>query len=253
VHTTQLFTLHDFPLVEPGENLTELVITCLDNNQLALEDGDVLVLAQKVISKAENRYIDLATVSPSEEAKALALKADKDPRQMQVLLDESKEVVKVKPGVVIVEHNKGYVHANAGIDQSNISTEEKELLLLLPEDSDQSAAKLRNEIKAKTGKDIFVVINDSFGRAWRNGTCGVCIGSAGFEVIDDRIGEKDLFGQELKVTQIAIADEIAAAASMIMGQTDEGTPVVVVRGLTLKPSEEGSSPLIRAKQDDLFR
>lgn len=251
---TTLFTLQDFPLVEPGENLAALIIQSLQDNQFDLEDGDVLVLAQKIVSKVENRYIDLKNITPSPEAVTLAKAADKDPRQMQALLGESREVVKVKPGVVIVEHNNGYVHANAGMDHSNIQQGESEdRLLLLPKNPDKSAHGLRQDIQQQLNADIAVVINDSFGRAWRNGTCGVCIGAAGFEVIDDRIGEADLFGQPLKVTQTAIADEIAAAASLLMGQSNEGTPVVIIRGLSLTTSDKGSEDLIRHKSNDLFR
>jgi coenzyme F420-0:L-glutamate ligase/coenzyme F420-1:gamma-L-glutamate ligase len=154
--------------------------------------------------------------------------------------------------VVIVEHNNGYVHANAGIDASNIENNTSRVLLL-PENPDRSARELRDYFQQHLGINVAVIINDSFGRAWRNGTCGVCIGSAGFEVIDDRIGDKDLFGQELKVTQSAVADEIAAAASLLMGQADEATPVVVITGLHLEASDQGSTALIRSKEDDLFR
>ena len=178
---------------------------------------------------------------------------DTDPRAMEVLLGESKEVLKTRTNVVIVEHNNGYVHANAGIDHSNIKQEAgKELLLLLPKDPDQSAKNIRNKIKEKTGVDVNVIINDSFGRPFRNGVCGVCIGSAGFEVIDNKIGHKDLFGNILQITEIAVADEIAAAASLVMGQADEGKPVVIVRGLKLKPSDKNSKALLRKKSEDLF-
>ena len=252
--TTTLFTLEHFPLVKPGDDLCQLIMYCLASNQMVLEDGDTLVLAQKIVSKSEDRYVDLDDVTPSEEAINLAKEADKDPRHMQVLLDESKEIVKVKPGVVIVEHNNGYVHANAGIDQSNIEQpNDDQRLLLLPLDPDASASALHKALKQKLNLHINILINDSFGRAWRNGTCGVCIGSAGFDVIDDKIGETDLFGNELKVTQAAVADEISAAASLVMGQADEATPVVVIRGLSLTTSSSDSSTLVRAKHEDLFR
>ncbi len=250
----ELFTLTGFPLVQPGDSLTTLILQALQDNHLSLQDRDVVVLAQKVVSKAEDRYVSLSDITPSEAAQELADKADKDPRQMQVLLNESREVIKTKLGVVIVEHNNGYVHANAGIDQSNIEQNGDERLLLLPENPDQSAEQLKQSLEQASGtRQLAIVINDSFGRAWRNGTCGVCIGAAGFAVIDDKIGESDLFGNELKVTQAAVADEIAAAASLVMGQADEGTPVVIIRGLNLMSSDQGSETLIRAKQDDLFR
>ena len=252
--TIQLIALESFPLVQPGDDLCYLILDCINNNNLALQSGDVIVLAQKIISKSENRYVDLKVIIPSPAAIELAKKSNKDPRHMEVLLQESKEVIKTCPGTVIVEHNNGYVHANAGIDHSNIQQEDgKELLLLLPEDSDQSAKKIKVSIEEKTGINISTVINDSFGRPFRNGVCGVCIGAAGFEVIDNKINEKDLFSNMLEMTQIAVADEIAAAASMVMGQANEGRPVVIVRGLNLRPSRLDSKLLLRKKSEDLFR
>jgi len=252
--TTQLTTLDHFPLVKPGDDLATLILDAVKKNNLSLQNDDVIVLAQKIVSKSENRYVDLKTITPSRAAIGLAKKANKDARAMEVLLAESKEVIKTRTNVVIVEHNNGYVHANAGIDHSNIKQEDgKELLLLLPKDPDASAEKLRTGIKEKTGIDVNIIINDSFGRAFRNGVCGVCIGSAGFEVIDNKIGHQDLFGNILQITEIAVADEIAAAASLVMGQADEGKPVVIVRGVKLKKSDQGSKALLRKKQDDLFR
>jgi len=251
---TELIALEHFPLVQPGDDLVALILDCCKKNNLSLQNNDVVVLAQKIVSKAENRYVDLKQITPSPAAIDLAKKSNKDPRAMEVLLGESKEVLKTRTNVVIVEHNNGYVHANAGIDHSNIKQEAgKELLLLLPKDPDQSAKNIRNKIKEKTGVDVNVIINDSFGRPFRNGVCGVCIGSAGFEVIDNKIGHKDLFGNILQITEIAVADEIAAAASLVMGQADEGKPVVIVRGLKLKPSDKNSKALLRKKSEDLFR
>lgn len=251
---TELIALDHFPLVKPGDDLVALILESVQKNHLQLQHGDVIVLAQKIVSKSENRYVDLTLITPSPAAVELAQKANKDARAMEVLLGESKEVIRTRTNVVIVEHNNGYVHANAGIDHSNIKqVEGKELLLLLPKDPDLSAKKLRTGIKDKTGIDVNVIINDSFGRAFRNGVCGVCIGSAGFEVIDNKIGHQDLFGNILQITEIAIADEIAAGASLVMGQADEGRPVVIVRGLTLQPSEQGSTALLRKKEHDLFR
>lgn len=251
---TELIALDHFPLVQPGDDLAVLILETLEKNNLSLQNGDVLVLAQKIVSKSENRYVDLKTITPSPAAKELAQKTNKDPRAMEVLLGESKEVLKTRTNVVIVEHNNGYVHANAGIDQSNIQQGNgKELLLLLPKDPDASANKLRQKIRDHSGVEVSVIINDSFGRPFRHGVCGVCIGAAGFEVIDNKIGHKDLFGNILQITEIAVADEIAAAASLVMGQADEGRPVVIVRGLTLKTSDQGSQKLLRKKSEDLFR
>jgi len=251
---TELIALEHFPLVQPGDDLCALLLACCKKNNLSLQNGDVVVLAQKIVSKSENRYVDLKTISASPAAMELAKKTGKDPRAMEAVLMESKEVLKTRKNVVIVEHNNGYVHANAGIDHSNIQQQDgKELLLQLPKDPDQSATQLRSNIKSKTGIDVSVIINDSFGRPFRIGVCGVCIGSAGFEVIDNKIGHKDLFGNILQITEIAVADEIAAAASLVMGQADEGKPVVIVRGLQLKHSDEGSKNLLRKKNEDLFR
>jgi coenzyme F420-0:L-glutamate ligase/coenzyme F420-1:gamma-L-glutamate ligase len=252
--TTELIALDHFPLVQPGDNLVTLILDCCQKNNLQLQRGDVVVLAQKIVSKAENRYVDLKTIIPSPAAIDLARKTNKDARAMEVLLGESKEVLKTRTNVVIVEHQNGYVHANAGIDHSNIQqVEGRELLLLLPKNPDASATTIRQSIKENIDVDISVIINDSFGRPFRNGVCGVCIGSSGFEVIDNKIGHKDLFGNILQITEVAVADEIAAAASMMMGQADEGKPVVIVRGVKLKASDAGSHKLLRNKSEDLFR
>lgn len=254
MHKIELIALENFPLVQPGDDLCALILDNAKNNGISLRDGDVVVLAQKIVSKSENRYVDLKTITPSQQAIELAQKANKDPRAMEVLLGESREILKTRMNVVIVEHNNGYVHANAGIDHSNIKqVDGKELLLMLPKDPDASAKQLREQLKEKAGVNVSVVINDSFGRAWRIGVCGTCIGAAGFEVVDNKIGHQDLFGNILQITQVAVADEIAAAASLVMGQADEGRPVIIIRGLTLKPSAEGSKALLRKKEEDLFR
>ncbi len=254
----QLIPLSGFPLVEPGDDLTTLILNSLTENKLTLQAGDLLVIAQKIISKAENRYARLSEVTPSDKANELALQCDKDPRLVELILNESNEVLRIRPGVVIVEHRLGYVHANAGIDRSNIpalndENGDDEQVLLLPVDADKSAQCLRAELQAKGNKDIKIIINDSAGRAWRNGTVGFTIGSAGFLPIVDMVGSNDLFDRRLEVTEVAVADELAAAASFLMGQADEGVPVVLVRGANLQPSEEGSSSMIRDKNIDLFR
>ena len=250
----QLIPLADFPLVEPGNQLNQQILDNLQHNQLQLEAGDVLVLAQKIVSKAENCYVYLDDVEPSAEAMELAAETDKDPRQVELILRESKEVVRSRPGVIIVEHCLGLVHANAGIDKSNIETDvDKPRVLLLPENPDGSALALREFIAEKIGIEVAVIINDSVGRAWRNGTVGIAIGTAGFEPLDSQIGDPDLFGRELEITEVAVADELAAAASFMMGQGAEGVPVVLIRGAQLKPSSNTSSVLIREKSKDLFR
>lgn len=241
-------------MVEPGDDLAELIIAALEGAELSLQHDDVLVLAQKIVSKAEGRYAYLNDVEPSAQARELAEQCDKDPRHMQVLLNESREVIRRRPGVVIVEHVLGYVHANAGIDRSNIrSDDDNPRLLLLPENPDRSAAQLRNTLKARLGVAVNIVINDSAGRAWRNGTLGFAIGTAGFEALENRIGEQDLYGRPLEVTEVAVADELAAAASFVMGQGDEALPLVLIRGAKLRPSSDGSKALIREREKDMFR
>lgn len=241
-------------MVEPGDDLAELIIAALEGAELSLQHDDVLVLAQKIVSKAEGRYAYLNDVEPSAQARELAEQCDKDPRHMQVLLNESREVIRRRPGVVIVEHVLGYVHANAGIDRSNIrSDDDNPRLLLLPENPDRSAAQLRNTLKARLGVAVNIVINDSAGRAWRNGTLGFAIGTAGFEALENRIGEQDLYGRPLEITEVAVADELAAAASFVMGQGDEALPLVLIRGAKLRPSSDGSKALIREREKDMFR
>lgn len=250
----QLTALKDFPLVEPGDDLAALIYAALSHNGLELQAGDVLVLAQKIVSKAEDRYVSLADVQPSPEAIDLARRADKDPRQAELILRESREVVRVRPGVVIVEHRQGYVHANAGIDKSNISIEADDpRVLLLPEDSDRSAMQLRQQLGAQCGIAPQIIINDSAGRAWRNGTVGIAIGTAGIEPLYNQVGERDIFDNVLEVTEAAVADELAAAASLVMGQAAEACPVVLVRGANLAEAETGSGTLLRDKSKDMFR
>ena len=241
-------------MVEPGDDLAELIIAALEGSELSLQHDDVLVLAQKIVSKAEGRYAYLNDVEPSAQARELAEQCDKDPRHMQVLLNESREVIRRRLGVVIVEHVLGYVHANAGIDRSNIrSDDDNPRLLLLPENPDRSAAQLRNTLKARLGVAVNIAINDCAGRAWRNGTLGFAIGTAGFEALENRIGEQDLYGRPLEVTEVAVADELAAAASFVMGQGDEALPLVLIRGAKLRPSSDGSKALIREREKDMFR
>jgi coenzyme F420-0:L-glutamate ligase/coenzyme F420-1:gamma-L-glutamate ligase len=250
----ELIPLQRFPLVEPGDDLVQLIVDALSDNALVMEEGDVLVVAQKIVSKAENRYARLADVNVSAEAVALAARADKDPRQVQLILQESREVLRVRPGVIIVEHRNGYVHANAGIDKSNILRDADDpRVLLLPIDPDASALALRRGLEECTGIAPQVIINDSMGRAWRNGTVGLAIGTAGLQPLNNQIGELDMFGNVLEVTEPAVADELAAGASLVMGQAAEACPVVLARGACLKPAEVGSGELLRDRSIDMFR
>ncbi|TVS16343.1 MAG: coenzyme F420-0:L-glutamate ligase [Gammaproteobacteria bacterium] len=252
-----ILALPGIPQVGEGDDLAELLLAALGRAGLTLAAGDVLVLAQKIVSKAEGRLIRLADVQPSPEAEQLATDTGKDPRLVQLILNESAAVVRVRkgnPGVIVVEHRLGWVHANAGIDQSNVSGGDPGAwALLLPEDPDASAARLRATLHARTDVHVGVLINDSFGRAWRVGTCGTAIGSAGITAVEDLRGHADLFGRPLEVTVVGRGDEIAAAASLVMGQSGEGTPAVLVRGLAAEDSSATAADLIRPRQEDLFR
>jgi coenzyme F420-0:L-glutamate ligase / coenzyme F420-1:gamma-L-glutamate ligase len=247
----QLFALTGVPLVQPGDALAPMLNDAAARVAGGLRDGDLLVIAQKIVSKSENRYVDLRTVEPSAEAIRLAPLSDKDPRLVEVILRESAAVLRHRPGALIVEHRLGYVHANAGVDRSNV--EDPHTVLLLPEDPDASARRLREDLLALAGVRAFVIINDSAGRAWRNGIVGFALGCAGFRPVVNRIGHPDLFGRKLEMTEIAVADELAAAASFVMGQADEGIPAVLVRGVRLEASEEGMRNLLREPARDLFR
>jgi coenzyme F420-0:L-glutamate ligase / coenzyme F420-1:gamma-L-glutamate ligase len=246
--------LAGIPLVRPGDNIADLILDGLANSGLALQRGDILVVAQKIVSKAEGRHVDLRTVTPSARAKALAVEVDKDARLVELILRESAEVVRYREGVLIVAHRCGAVLANAGIDASNVVPGGGDNhVLLLPEDCNGSCRQIRDRLAARTGIEAGVLIIDSLGRAWRNGTVGVALGAAGIPALLDLRGKPDLFGRELRSTQVGIADEIAAAASLLMGQANEGTPVVLVRGLDLRSANGSADDLIRARELDLFR
>ena len=242
------------PLVQPGDDLGAIAITALRKNRLVPEDGDVLVVAQKIVSKAEGRYVDIAAVRPSERAVSLAAQLDKDPRFVEVVLSESKRVVRHRPGLLIVEHRLGFVMANAGIDHSNVAADDGvERVLLLPADPDGSAHALRQYLIGAFGVGLGVIISDSFGRPWRKGTVGVALGAAGLPALVDLRGRPDLFGRELLVTETGFADEIAAAAGLLMGQADEALPMVLVRGLVWSAPDRPAAFLIRPAEHDLFR
>lgn len=250
----ELIPLENFPEVVPGDDLAALIAASLEANALTLQEGDVLVLAQKIVSKAEGRYRRLAEVEPGPRALELARDAAKDPRLVELILSESREVLRVRPGVIIVEHRLGYVHANAGIDRSNIQSDPDDpQVLLLPEDCDASAAALREGLAVRCGRAPQVVINDSAGRAWRIGTVGMALGTAGLDPLLNQIGERDRFGNRLEVTEPAVADELAGAASLVMGQAAEGLPVVLARGARLRPSSRNARALLRPPEQDMFR
>ena len=249
-----LAALHGIPEVRAGDRLSGVILRALADNGYGLESGDILVVAQKIVSKAEGRCVRLDTVRPSPRAEQLAQTAQKDPRVMELLLGESTQILRVKPGVVIVEHRLGFIMANAGIDQSNMDPADPgSTALLLPEDPEASARRLRDEIAAALAVQIGVVVIDSFGRAWRNGVTGIAIGVAGVPALIDMRGKLDRNGRELRVTQIAAADELAAAASLLMGQADEGLPVVVARGFPYALQESAIQDVLRPRDQDLFR
>lgn len=248
--------LKNIPLIRQDDNLADILVDSIRNSDVQLANDDILVIAQKIISKSEGRMVNLATITPSEQAVELAQKTEKDPRVVQLILQESNEVMRVRVGTIIVEHKLGFVCANAGIDHSNVAGEgsgNEEYVLLLPEDPDRSAKNLRDQIKQKTGIKVGVMIIDSHGRAWRNGTVGVCIGLSGIPAMIDERGWTDLFGYTLKITVVGVADELAAAASLMMGQASEGTPAAHVRGFPYPLSEGTLKELLRPKQQDMFR
>jgi len=251
-----LTPLPGLPLVKPGDDLPQLLLAGLAAAGLSLEDGDILVLAQKIVSKAEGRLVNLTEVTPSAKAVELANQVQKDPRFIELVLRESKEVLRTRPGTIIVEHRCGFVCANAGIDHSNVEGSygsPEDWVLLLPEDADSSAEKIRTALRAASGAAVGVLIIDSHGRAWRNGITGASIGLAGMPGLVDMRGKPDMLGYQLRVTQIAAADELAGAASLVMGQADERTPAVHVRGFPY-PLREGSlKELLRPRDQDMFR
>ncbi len=244
------------PMVKPGDDLAALLLEALSNNRLILQEGDILVLAQKIVSKAENRLVNLNGVSPSAQAFELAAKTDKDPRLVELVLRESSEILRYRPGTVIVEHRLGFVCANAGIDHSNVDGpygNPEDWVLMLPENPDRSASAIRERIFSERKVSTGVLIIDSHGRAWRTGTVGVAIGLAGLPGLVDLRGHEDMFGFKLRITQVAAADELAAAASLVMGQADECIPAVLVRGFPYALREGSLQELLRPRELDLFR
>lgn len=246
--------LPGIPLVQPGDDLAALIVAAMARHSVSPRERDVLVVAQKVVSKAEGRYVDLRTVRPSPRAIELAREVQKDPRLVEVILSESRRVVRNRPGVLIVEHRLGFVMANAGVDRSNVGRPgNDERVLLLPLDPDASAAGLRQRLASHFGTDIAVVVNDSFGRPWRRGAVGVALGAAGIPALLDLRGRPDLYGRALEVTVSGFADEIASAASLVMGQADEAVPAVLVRGLAWSARPSSAATIVRPPDEDLFR
>ena len=243
------------PHFSRGDDLARGIVEALKASGEALEDGDVVVVAQKVVSKVEGRAVTLASVTPGAAARETAARAEKDPAVVELIASEAQELMRVAPGVIITRHRTGHVLANSGIDASNVACEAESAVLLWPQDPDASARSLRASLEAATGVRLAVIVSDSLGRAWRMGTTGSAIGVAGMKPLRDRRGEIDLFGRELQATVIGVADEIAAAASLVIGEAAEGTPVAIVRGATYDPDQEdaGIGELLRPLDKDLFR
>ncbi len=242
----------DMPVVKAGDDVAQLIFDALAAANMPLQADDIVVIAQKIVSLSEGRAVRLDRVEVSRAAEELAAQTDKDPRIVELILRESAEIVRHKPGVIIARHRLGLIGANAGIDQSNIDHAAGECALLLPEDPDQSAKTLRTALMTSSGSTVGVIISDSMSRPWRLGTIGTAIGSAGVNVLDDRRGEPDLYGRDLKVTMTNRADAIAAAAVLIMGETTELTPVAIVRGLPAEDSTQVARDCVRPLAEDLF-
>ena len=250
----RVVALSGVPEIGSGDDLAAVILQAVARDGLRLVHGDVLVLAQKIVSKAEGRVVRLSSVAPSERAIRLASQCGERAELVELILREAKEVLRCVPGVIVVEHRLGFVMANAGIDQSNVAQgEDEDNALLLPQDPDASCAHLRAKLRAETGVDVAIVIIDSHGRAWRQGIVGVAIGVAGMPALLDLRGHPDRFGRKLKRTEVGLADELASAASLLMGQAAEGSPIVLVRGVPYARRDGAATELIRPRQKDLFR
>lgn len=248
----ELLTLPGIPEVQAGDDPARLITDALHASGLSLQPGDVVIVAQKLISKAEGRVRRLSETRPTSEAEKLAAESDKDPAIVQLILDESAAILRHRPGVIIAEHQLGMVLANAGIDRSNVDSD-PDLVLLFPADPDASAARLRDTLQTSCGGPLGVVIADSVGRAWRMGTTGMAIGSAGVEALANLRGQRDMHGRVLEVSEHAVADSIASAAELLMGEAAEATPVIILRGLEQGTSTQDSRVLLRPAAEDMFR
>jgi coenzyme F420-0:L-glutamate ligase/coenzyme F420-1:gamma-L-glutamate ligase len=240
------------PLIGEGDDLANIISIALSDADIKLASGDVLVIAQKIVSKAEGCRAKLSDFEPSAEAYRLSEIVKKDPRHVEAILSESTEVIRAAEGVLIVTHRLGFVMANAGIDQSNVGNAADEILML-PRDPDATCARFKAEFDAQSNADVGIIVNDSFGRPWRNGVIGVAVGAAGLAAVQSLVGRPDLYGRALRITEVAVADELAAAASLVMGQSAEAIPVVHVRGFVAAGQRSNAAALIRPRQRDLFR
>jgi coenzyme F420-0:L-glutamate ligase/coenzyme F420-1:gamma-L-glutamate ligase len=247
----QIFGVEGLPIIREGDDLARLICEKVEERNVHVQDGDIVVVTHVVVSRAEGNIVDLDTIEPSEFAKSLARQYDKDPKVVEVVLRESKSIVRMGNGNIITETKHGFVCANAGVDRSNVPGDRN--VVLMPANPDRSAQRIRQKIKKLTGRDVAVIVSDTNGRPLRDGQINVAIGVAGIEPIRSRIGEKDLFGYVLKVKRTAIADELASAAELVIGQADEGVPVAVIRGYVYPKSEKAKAKqLIMPKKRNLF-
>ena len=246
----EVIALDDFPFISPGDDIASIILE--RSHGAGLHNGDIVVIAQKIISKAENRYRNLNKINPSKEAIRLAAKTEKNPSLVELILQESAEIVRHRPGIIIARHRLGYVLANAGIDASNVGRT-REHVLLLPEDPNKTCQQLLQAFSDACGASLGVIINDSVGRAWRRGTTSIALGSAGFPALLDLREDLDLDRRPLKVSMVGLADELAAAASLVQGQGNEGRPVVIIKGFDPFNYEVPETELTRPENEDLFR
>lgn len=247
-----LFPVPGIPVIDAETDLATVIATAISDAGLRPERGDVVVIAQKIVSKAEACTVDLREITPSQKARALAQGGDKDPRLIELILSESKRIVRHSADVIITEHRLGIVLANAGIDRSNVAGDE-DTVLVLPQDPDASAAKLRQSLGKHFGVHLGVIITDSVGRPWRLGTTGIAIGCSGVTALDDMRGQTDMFGRVLQVAEVAVADCVAGAAGLIMGEGAESMPVVLVRGIDARPSDQTARTILRPERENLFQ
>jgi coenzyme F420-0:L-glutamate ligase/coenzyme F420-1:gamma-L-glutamate ligase len=247
----EIFAVTSLPIVKDGDDLASLICQAAEKQGTPIQNGDVIVITHVVVSRAEGTVVNLETITPSEFAKSVANRTGKDPRLVEVILRESRSIVRMSDGKLITETKQGLICANSGIDRSNVPGNSN--VALLPEDSDQSAQVIRKKIMQITGKDVAVIVSDTHGRPLRQGEINIALGVAGFEPLRDRRGEKDLFGYKIKVKRTAIADELASAAELVIGQTNEAVPVAIIRGYPYPKSEKAkATKLIRPPEEDLF-
>ncbi|MDH7477722.1 MAG: coenzyme F420-0:L-glutamate ligase [Candidatus Bathyarchaeota archaeon] len=251
MNIVQIIGIEGLPIIKAGDNLAELICDAAERQKTPIQNGDIIVVTHVIVSRAEGKIVNLDDITPSAFAKGIAEECGKDPALVEVVLRESKSMVRMDRGILITESKHGFVCANSGVDKSNVPG--KRIVALLPDNPDDSAEKIRKEIKKLTGCDVAVIISDTHGRPLREGEINVAIGVAGMKPIRDRRGEKDLFGYVLRIKQTAIADELASAAELVIGQADEGVPVAIIRGYNYPKSEAKATELIMPKEKDLFR